>query len=108
VEIARPRGLTLAALPAFGAGTDPSAPSEADGNSRLRAAARDLEATFLAEMLRAAGFGKPQESFGGGAGEEQFASLLVTEHARALAAKGGLGLSEHIFRALVERENATA
>jgi Rod binding domain-containing protein len=112
VEIAMPRGPTLAAIPARGAATAPAtsetATPETARDIRLRAAARDLEASFLAEMLRAAGFGKPMESFGGGAGEEQFASLLVTEHARVLAEQGGLGLSEHIYRALVERENATA
>lgn len=103
-----PHGPALAAYPVRGAVTAPDPAADATSETRLRVAARDLEATFLAEMLRAAGFGKPMDAFGGGAGEEQFASLLVTEHARALAAQGGLGLSEHIYRALVERANATA
>ncbi len=64
--------------------------------------------TFLAEMLRSAGFGKPLEGFGGGIGEDQFASMLITEKARVLVASGGLGLTEHIFRALMEKENASA
>lgn len=76
--------------------------------ARLRAAAAELETTFLAEMLKAAGFGKPLESFSGGVGEDQFASLLVTEQARALVAAGGLGLTEHIFQALMEKQNASA
>ncbi len=83
-------------------------PAPADRVARLRAAAAELETSFLAEMLRAADVGKPLESFGGGVGEEQFASLLVTERARALVAAGGLGLTEHIFRALMEKENASA
>jgi Rod binding domain-containing protein len=78
-----------------------------DRPAKLRAAAAELETTFLAEMLRAAGFGKPLESFGGGVGEDQFASMLVTEQARAFVASGGLGLTEHIFRALMEKENAS-
>jgi len=39
-----------------------------------REAAQKLEATFLAEMLKSAGFGK-SDNFAGGIGEEQFASF---------------------------------
>ncbi|MEM6939034.1 MAG: rod-binding protein [Pseudomonadota bacterium] len=73
----------------------------------LREAAQELEASFLAEMLKSAGFGKSRESFGGGAGEEQFSSFLVREHAMALVNAGGIGLTEHIFNALKERDNGT-
>ena len=66
----------------------------------LRQKAVDLEASFLSEMLKHAGFGAARESFGGGIGEEQFASFLREEHANALAQKGGIGLAESIFRAL--------
>ncbi|MEM9010067.1 MAG: rod-binding protein [Pseudomonadota bacterium] len=72
--------------------------------AQLRAAAEEFEATFLAEMLKSAGFGQPRGSFGGGAGEDAFASLLVKEQATQLAAGGGIGLSEHIFRALVRAD----
>ena len=34
----------------------------------LRQAARDLEASFLAEMLKAAGAGQTRDAFGGGFG----------------------------------------
>lgn len=70
----------------------------------LRAVATDLEAHFLAEMLKQAGFGEARQSFGGGTGEDQFASLLRVEHARALADRGGIGLAESLFRALAARE----
>ncbi|CUH51373.1 rod-binding protein [Shimia sp. R11_0] len=71
----------------------------------LREAARELETTFLAEMLKSAGFGKSRESFGGGAGEEQFSSFLRQEQARAMVDAGGIGLSEAFFNALKERAN---
>lgn len=58
---------------------------------------------FLAEMLKHTGLGRPPESFGGGAGEAQFAPLLVREHAATLAKRGGIGLAEQVYRALVER-----
>ncbi|PWK59787.1 rod-binding protein [Roseicyclus mahoneyensis] len=72
----------------------------------LRAVARELEASFLAEMLKHAGFGEGRDSFGGGVGEEQFVSLLRDEHARALTDRGGIGLAEALFRALVARSSA--
>ena len=68
----------------------------------MRNAAQELEATFLAEMLKSAGFGKARDTFGGGAGEEQFASFLRMEQARAMVRAGGIGLSESFFNALKE------
>jgi Rod binding domain-containing protein len=82
-----------------------SAPAPVIGRSdtALRAAAEKLEASFLAEMLKAAGVGKPRESYGGGAGEEQFASFLREKQAEAMVQAGGIGLSEALFEALKER-----
>lgn len=74
-----------------------------DRVEELRQAAQELEATFIAEMLKQARFGEARGAFGGGAGEEQFASFLRTEHAQAIAAQGGFGLAESIFNALVAR-----
>jgi Rod binding domain-containing protein len=74
----------------------------------LRDVARALEANFLEEMLKHAGFGESRDVFGGGAGEDQFASLLRREHARALAEQGGIGLAESLFNALVSRGGPSA
>lgn len=73
--------------------------------SGLRAAAVELEAAFLTEMLKAAGFGESRGAFGGGTGEEQFSSFLRREHAMSLAENGGIGLAESIYEALKERTN---
>ncbi|UWR24272.1 rod-binding protein [Sulfitobacter sp. S190] len=54
-------------------------------------------------MLDAAGLGKSRESFGGGAGEDQFGSFLVQEQARQITKSGGIGLAESIFAALKAR-----
>lgn len=75
------------------------------GDAALRAAAEKLEASFLAEMLKSAGLGTPRDSFGGGAGEAQFASFLREEQARAMTRAGGLGLAESLFEALKERSD---
>lgn len=82
----------------------PDLPLAARRNERkLWDAALELEANFLAEMLKAAGVGETPEAFGGGAGEDQFSSMLRLEQARQMAANGGVGLTEMIFEALKER-----
>ncbi|MEP3332752.1 rod-binding protein [Sedimentitalea sp.] len=75
-----------------------SAPNVHD--SPLREAATELEAAFLTEMLKSAGFGKSRETMGGGAGEDQYASLLVRAQAEQIAKTGGIGLAESLFIAL--------
>lgn len=76
-----------------------------DRQGQLRQASKELEVVFLSEMLKSAGFGKPPEEFGGGAGEDQFSSFLVTQQAKAFAEQGGIGLAEHIFRTLEARNH---
>ena len=72
---------------------------------KLQAAAVELEATFLAEMLKSAGLGESRDSFGGGAGEDQFSSFLVQHQAQQLAQSGGVGLSEILFNSMMEKFN---
>lgn len=66
--------------------------------------AQKLEATFLAEMLKSAGLGQARESFGGGAGEDQFGSFLVQEQAAEMVRAGGIGLAESLYEALKEQQ----
>ncbi len=74
--------------------------------SEFQRAAVELEATFLAEMLKSAGLGKSRGSINGGAGEDQFSSILVQQQARHLAQAGGIGLSEMFFKAMTENAGA--
>ena len=74
-------------------------------NTALYEAAQKLEATFLAEMLKSAGLGQTSESFGGGAGEDQFGSFLVQEQAMQMVRSGGIGLAESLYEALMEQNN---
>jgi flagellar protein FlgJ len=72
-----------------------------DKDAALMDRARDLEAAFLAEMLGHAGLDADSGSgFGGGIGEEQFASFLRQEQARLMVDRGGIGLAEALFRAM--------
>lgn len=74
--------------------------------SSLRAKAQDLETAFLAEMLGHAGLSPQQGSFGGGIGEEQFASFLREAQAKAMVRAGGIGLTESLFRAMGGKDAA--
>lgn len=76
----------------------------ATGNQgELRRAAEGLEAAFLSEMLKAAKFGEPPSAFGGGIGEEQFASFLRDAQAKEMVRAGGIGLAEQIYRSMAAR-----
>lgn len=85
----------------------PVAVSQDAATSPLREAAVRLEATFLAEMLKAAGLGQTRDEFGGGSGEDQFATFLVQRQAEHIARAGGIGLAETFFNALKDTQNGT-
>jgi Rod binding domain-containing protein len=72
-------------------------------DAEARAAAEAFEAAFLSEMLKTAGVNAMPSGFGGGAGEEAFASLLTDEYARGMAARGGIGLAERVYQILKSR-----
>lgn len=76
----------------------------ADRVESLRALSVEFEAVFLAQMLEHAGLGRSTPGFDGGPGEAAFASLMVEQQAQAMAERGGLGLAEHVFAALMRRE----
>ena len=79
-------------------------PAQAARGQELRKVAKAFEAGFLSEMLKASGLGKTRSAFGGGPGEEAFASMMVDEQAKLMVDRGGIGLSESIFQSLWARE----
>jgi flagellar protein FlgJ len=70
--------------------------------TKLREAADGLEASFIAEMLKSAGVGKSRDTFGGGEGEDGFASFLVTAQAEMIVKAGGFGLADKIYESLAK------
>jgi len=92
--------LDITTLPAGTAAPLPRIPAPTGDDAAMRRAADEFEAAFLSEMLKGAGLGKTPDAFGGGAGEDQFASFLRQEQARGIVRAGGIGLSETIFQAL--------
>ncbi|OSP54738.1 rod-binding protein [Pseudoruegeria sp. SK021] len=79
-------------------------PFAAASEAALREVSVKLEASFLAEMLKSSGLGAGAGEFGGGEGEEQFASFLRDAQADSIARAGGLGLAESIFQSLKARQ----
>lgn len=75
-------------------------------NEELWSLSQDLEASFLAEMLKSAGLGQARGAFGGGPGEDQFSSFLIREYADEAARTGGIGLRESIYRSLIGQKEA--
>lgn len=68
-------------------------------------AAKDFEATFIAEML------KPMfdmvdvdSQFGGGKGEEVFRGMMVQEYGKMIAARGGVGIADQVQAELLKTQ----
>ncbi len=75
-----------------------------DRAEEVRQVALKLEASFLAEMLKSAGFGEQRNSFSGGEGEDQFASFHRHAIAERIASSGGIGLAAHFYRSMMETQ----
>jgi Rod binding domain-containing protein len=85
--------------------TQPVAPSFSQRETQMMDVAKSLEAAFLSEMLAAAGIGQTPEAFGGGAGEDQFASFLRDEQAKQMTEAGGIGLAQSLFDAMIAKSH---
>ena len=83
----------------------PAPPPEFLGQTQavLMQKAKELETAFLSEMLSFSGLGTVSTEFGGGIGEDQFASFLRQEQARLMVERGGIGLARTIFESLVSQ-----
>lgn len=80
-------------------------PVVAARDARLMEAAQALEASFVSEMLKAAGVDAAPSIFGGGIGEEQFSSFLRDAQARDIVRAGGIGLAQSLFEAMKARQD---
>lgn len=73
------------------------------GTKPVMTAAKQLEAGFLAEMLKSAGFGEQENGFSGSTGEDQFASFHRQAIADRMVENGGIGLAEMFYKSLMEK-----
>ena len=86
--------------------TAPPKLQAASQDAAIRDAAKQLEASFLTEMLKSAGLGKSREGLGGGGeGEDQFSSFLVRAQAEQITEAGGIGLAESLYHAMKDSSN---
>ncbi|HJS87078.1 MAG TPA: rod-binding protein [Acetobacteraceae bacterium] len=84
-------------------------PADADRTARTREAAKRFEAMAIGEMLKPM-FDTLDTSggpFGGGAGEAAWRPMLVETIGEQMARHGGIGLADAIFRALMQRQEAS-
>lgn len=87
----------------------PQVPKAGMTPERLRRAAGEFEAFYLAQALQPMFEGISSEApFGGGMAEEMWRSLLVDEYGKAMAKAGGIGIADTIVRSLVDVQEQAA
>lgn len=77
--------------------------TRASHDPRVREAAEDFEAVFLAQMLAPMFAGLETDGlFGGGPGEAVYRSLMIEEYGKAMARNGGVGIADAVERELLK------
>lgn len=65
--------------------------------AEITAKAEEFEAVFLSQMLGHMFDGiETNDTFGGGAGEDVYKSMMVEEYGKILAKTGGIGVADHV------------
>lgn len=92
------------------AGPAPSAAAGArDPRARARAQAEEFEAVLLNTMFQSMYTGIGEEGpLGNATGVGVWRSFLTEEHAKAFAKAGGIGLADHVYRALLDQQEKRA
>lgn len=82
-------------------------PRKASAAERAKAAAQDFESVFLGTMVghMFTAIGK-EGPFGNGTGTGVWRAFLTDEYAKSFAKAGGIGLADHVQRALIAQQEA--
>lgn len=111
MDIAANPAMTLArmsVMPQPGrANTAPAAAAQGNKeNPRAWAVAQDFEALFITSMLENMGrdVQNGEGFFGGGQGEAMFRSLMNDEYGKQIAAKGGIGIADSVYRFILKTQ----
>jgi Rod binding domain-containing protein len=76
-----------------------------DAKAKARAQATEFEATFLNAMFGQMFTGIDGDGpFGGKGGAGVWRSFLSEEYSRSFAKAGGIGLADHVYRALLAQQ----
>jgi Rod binding domain-containing protein len=98
--LAGPSGLATAMDAARASGVQ--APRPAGDEAAARAAAKEFEAIFVAQMLQHMFAGIETDGpFGGGRGEEVFRSQMIDHYGQMIADSGGIGITDALTREIL-------
>jgi Rod binding domain-containing protein len=75
---------------------------------KARSTAQNFEAAFLNSMFQPMFAGIGQGPFGGGPGADVWRSFLTDEYAKTFAKAGGIGIADHVYRALIAQQETSA
>ncbi len=96
---------TAGAITSVAAAELPGAgPSPAD--ARVLKAAQDFEAMAIGQFLQPmfSTVDTSQGLFGGGAGEQTFRPMLITEMAKGIEQRGGIGLAAPVYEQMLKMQ----
>jgi peptidoglycan hydrolase FlgJ len=71
---------------------------------KAKNAAKDFEAVFLNTMFQQMFSNVGNGPFSGGSAAGVWRSLLTDEYAKSFASKGGIGIADHVQRALMAQQ----
>ena len=84
------------------AGENAVAAAQRKDDPAIRKAAEDFEAVFIASILENMTATMPVNStFGGGFSEQIYRGLLNEQYSKSIAAKGGIGIADNVYRFLM-------
>ncbi|MFC0383983.1 rod-binding protein [Muricoccus vinaceus] len=78
----------------------------AGGNAALAQVARRFEAQALGALLKPVFGEAPKGLLSGGTAEQQWRPMLVEQHARAWAGRGGIGIAPAVYSELLRAQAA--
>jgi Rod binding domain-containing protein len=76
----------------------------AENASKLREVAQDFESMFLNSMFQQMFANVGQGPFSGGPGANIWRSFLTQEYSKSFVKAGGIGIADHVMRALLARQ----
>jgi flagellar protein FlgJ len=83
-------------------------PAQTADPAKVAASARDFEAMAIGQLLQPMfeTVDTAHGLFGGGSGEEAWKPMLVQEIAKQIEARGGLGLAEPVYEAMMRMQQS--
>jgi Rod binding domain-containing protein len=99
-----PSVLTPAPSPAATAALGGSGLKFAGNADKLREVAEDFESVFLNSMFQQMFANVGEGPFSGGPGASIWRSFLTEEYSKSFVKAGGIGIADHVMRALLARQ----